>query len=235
MTPEFDVIVVTTNREPVLPKVTYSVERGAYPTDRVRRTIVRNLEGCVTLGGWRTICPGHNAGWVRAANAGLSLSTAPYVVLCNDDIEVGTVNWLEKLREPFLNQYGVKIAAVGPRSTPNQGPQGMLREDQWPGGWGQAPCDPSHPWGIGQWPLSFFCVMLSQEAIRDVGLLDLNLADGYGGDDDDWQRRAWERGWRFAYQPEVMVAHEGNATFKERKGPLQQKNLEYLRGKWGRG
>ena len=281
MTPEFDVIVVTAYQdiEGLLRSVLSVRDHDlGWRDGRTRLTLVANSEP-VGAGdsrvdkenGYREFHVGHNAGWVRAANAGLSLATAPHVVLMNDDVEVRGVtqrsvtekwkdaegshyrvidpahrNWLEKMREPFTSEC--KIAAVGPRSTSNQGRQGELEAGPWREcqTWcvEGADCffevnededfDPDHKWGIGKWPLSFFCVMFSQEAIKDVGLLDLNLADGYGGDDDDWQRRAWEKGWRFAYQPEVMVAHEGNATFKERKAELQPGNIEFLRRKWGR-
>jgi hypothetical protein len=35
-------------------------------------------------------------------------------------------------------------------------------------------------------------------------------------------------------QPEVLVEHEGNATFGKRKAQEQPRNVSYLRRKWGR-
>ena len=45
--------------------------------------------------------PVENVGWVKGANIGLAMSTAPYVVLMNDDCEIVTENWLEKMAAVF--------------------------------------------------------------------------------------------------------------------------------------
>lgn len=49
--------------------------------------------------------PPENIGYTKAINAGLALSTAPYVVLMNSDTEVVTDGWLEKLAG-FLASLG---------------------------------------------------------------------------------------------------------------------------------
>ena len=235
---EFDVVFVTSK-----PRVPRGMLESCGSAG-IRITAMNNSPHSgmfIPVPGIREINVGENAGWVRAANAGLSLATAPHVVLMNDDVEVCCPDWLEKLREPLVADS--KIAAVGPRSN-TASTAGRLKEGPWRkcqevnlryDGEGRGDYDPGHHWAIGSWPLSFFCVMFSQEALKDVGLLDPGLADWYGGDDDDWQRRAWERGWSFAYQPEVLVKHDGRDSYKGDKAALQAKSIEYLRKKWGRG
>ncbi len=170
-----------------------------------------------------------NAGWVRAANAGLSLATAPYVVLMNDDTEVRTEGWLEKMSAVFA--MNPKIAAVGPRTDTNS-PQGRLDPND-PPHLVDVKVTPHKPWPF-EAPLSFFCVMFRQEALREIGLLDLRFAECTYGDDDDWQMRAHQAGWMMAVCPEVLVHHEGSATLGPQKAELQVQGREILQRKWGR-
>lgn len=162
------------------------------------------------------IHPPGNIGYTKAINAGLALSTAPYVVLMNSDTEVKTDGWLEKLAEVFdkpfehgMNPAPYKIAAVGPATD--------RREQGWAGtlekGKGPQICSPTmtHS-GILDVKLWFWCIMLKREAILDIGYLDERFSPG-GGDDDDWLIRAYSRGWKAAIQTDVLVSHVGQASW----------------------
>jgi len=66
-----------------------------------------------------------NLGFVRAINQGLQYSTAPYIVMLNNDTIVAP-GWLEALRQPFLEDPTVGI--VGPL-TDDAGWQGRYHRD----------------------------------------------------------------------------------------------------------
>jgi GT2 family glycosyltransferase len=181
--------------------------------------------------------------WVRAANIGLCLSTAPYVVLCNDDVEIQTEGWLEKLKSVFyfplqvpypptwvLDKYS-KRGIVAPLSAYRQrGKEESISGSPFP----VKPLVCLKDKWLGWYPLSFWCVMFKQEALKDVGLLDLRFADGYGADDDDWQLRAHRKGWEILVHPEVHAKHEGSASWGqgEVKSKAQAKNLKLFQEKW---
>lgn len=161
-----------------------------------------------------------NLGFVKAVNQGLSLCTAPYVVLLNNDTEV-TKNWLEKLYQPFMENP--KIAAVGPVTN---------AEGCWQG---------NHPvkdsWMLCSQTtmLAFFCVMLKKEAIERVGLLDEQFGVGLG-DDDDYCRRLHLSGYRIALAEQCYIYHAHRTTFNllysaDELDELTEKGLELFRSK----
>ncbi len=169
--------------------------------------------------------PPENIGYTKAMNVGLALSTAPFVVLLNNDTEV-TEGWLEGLEKGF--QVFAKVAAVGP-ITDNQR-QGQGRETPNQGLFGIMPLEIKGGWGIDV-RLSFFCIMLSREAILDVGYLDDQFSPGFG-EDDDWLYRAYLKGWRLALQTDVLVKHAAGATWPlDEKARLQTRNVQLLKKK----
>jgi len=141
-----------------------------------------------------------NTGFVKAVNQGLAFSTAPEVVLLNNDTEV-PAGWLDKLREPLLSP---EVGASGPLTDASDSWQG--RRDRFP--------------VASEWTLipetamlSFFCVMLKREALDQVGYLD----EAYGvglGDDDDYCERLHAHGWRLALAQSCLVKHHHRTTFK---------------------
>jgi hypothetical protein len=162
-----------------------------------------------------------NIGFVKAVNIALGHSTAPYIVLLNNDVEVAA-DWLDKLEEPFHYRYG-KVGAVGCLSTSSTTPRPK----------------PEHRRGYevlhdGDF-LPFFCVMLSREAIEKTGLL--NEAFGIGlHDDTEYCRRLQANGFKLARTLDLTVYHKGQATFKELYTPEEinemiRKNALILEGK----
>lgn len=150
-----------------------------------------------------------NIGYTKAINAGLALSTAPYVVLLNSDTEIMTDGWLEKLAAPM--ETDPKLAAVGPVTTnKRQGLAGMLAPNTGVH-YMQAEIGPNGLLGVKLW---FWCIMLRREAIVDVGYMDERFSPG-GGEDDDWLTRAWLLDWRTAIQTDVTVKHIGQASWPE--------------------
>jgi GT2 family glycosyltransferase len=158
-----------------------------------------------------------NIGYTKAINAGLALSTAPYVVLMNSDTEVQTEGWLEKLADVFNSQETAwtgwgnasGLGMVGPATDrPQQGLAGTLPKNSGPHVVTPAPT----PHGILDVKLWFWCIMLRREAILDVGYLDERFSPG-GGEDDDWLIRAYSRGWKAAIQTDVTVSHVGQVSW----------------------
>ncbi len=143
-----------------------------------------------------------NVGFVKATNQGIQASTAPYVVLMNNDTEA-VPRWLDKLRAGFVHD---KVAAVGPLTTTPHSWQGAWRPKK------------ENPYLITRHTkrhtmLAFFCVMIRREALDDVGLLDEDFGVGFG-DDDAWCHKARQAGWDLALQQELRIPHAHRSTFK---------------------
>jgi GT2 family glycosyltransferase len=149
-----------------------------------------------------------NLGFVKATNQGLALSTAPYVVLMNNDTEA-VPRWLEKLEHP-LHIPGVVMA--GPRTTATGSWQGRVR-----------PCGECLI-GTNQM-LAFFCTMFNRLIFRVCGYLDEDFGVGFG--EDDWY--CWNvhrQGYRMALVGDLCIPHHHRSTFKTIYGDRVQSMLE---------
>ena len=136
-----------------------------------------------------------NLGFVQAVNQGLQASTAPYVVLLNNDTEV-VPSWLERLRAQLVGTVGL----AGPRSNLN-GTLSASMPDLTP----VVLPKPSM--------LVFFCVMIRRNVIESVGLLDEKFGVGLG-DDDDYCHRAQAAGFDLCYVGDLVVFHYHKMTFR---------------------
>jgi len=143
-----------------------------------------------------------NLGFVRAINQGLQYSTAPYIVMLNNDTRVRT-GWLEAMRQPFLEDPSVGL--VGPL-TDDAGWQGRYHRD--------------HP-DAKEWValppgrmLAFFCAMISRRCLETVGYQDEAFVPygGFGGD-DHYCALAEAKGFRLALQRDVLIHHDRRSTF----------------------
>jgi GT2 family glycosyltransferase len=158
-----------------LPCVSLEDELGRHPHE-----VIRNTE---------------NLGFIKGTNQGIQLSTAPYVVLFNNDCEAAP-QWLEKLRVCLVDKVGIS----GPRSTRKNGWQGLH--------WARKPFLLSY----GDM-LAFFCAMIRREVIEKVGLLDESFGMGLG-DDNDFCTRTHNAGFRLALAGDLLILHHHHATFK---------------------
>jgi len=234
MAVKYDIVVATFGQKELLENCMYSVvhnshdyriiwiDNGQDATAATRLHYMTDSESKTTY-----VRPPENIGYTKAMNVGLALSTAPFVVLLNDDTEV-TEGWLEGLERGF--QFSQRVAAVGPitdnqrqgqgRKTPNQGIFEII------------PVEIKVGWGIDV-QLSSFCLMLNREAIVEIGYLDERFSPGFG-DDDDWLYRAYLKNWRLVLQTDVLVKHIGAATWPtEKRAELQSRNVQLLKKKYG--
>lgn len=144
-----------------------------------------------------------NAGFVVAVNQGLVISTAPYVVLLNNDTEVAP-NWLHLLRKPFDEDPSVAIC--GPLTT-DCGWQGRYRERN-PNAAGWCVLPPGKM-------VAFFCAMISRQFLDRVGFQHDAFEDfgGFGGDDYLCEL-AGNLSYRVALQRDLVIKHYRRTTFK---------------------
>jgi GT2 family glycosyltransferase len=137
-----------------------------------------------------------NLGFVRATNQGLQISTAPYVVLLNNDCDV-CADWLPRMRAAFVGKTGI----VGPRSNKN----GTIS--------GDLPWTSAHILAPGEM-LVFFAVMISRAVIDRIGLLDESFGVGLG-DDDAYCWSAQQAGFDLCYLGDLTIFHYHKTTFNQ--------------------
>jgi len=149
-----------------------------------------------------------NVGFLKAANQGLKVATAEYVVLLNNDTEAVS-GWLDKLREPL--KWPVVLS--GPRTTTEQSWQGKA------------------PAGVGakilgtHAMLAFFCVMMDRRVLSAVGLLDEDFGVGFG-DDDNYCARVHAAGLRIALVQDLVIPHKHRFTFNAIYGEKEVKAMQ---------
>jgi len=171
---------------------------------------------------YRVISNPDNLGFVKAVNQGIAASTAPFVVLLNNDTET-TPYWLDRLLFPM--GQNPRIALAGPRTNAKSQWQG--RESQRQG----------HVILKRGKPLAFFCVVMRRKAVDEIGMLDESFGLGLG-DDDDYCAMAQKAGWYVAFCPTSLVLHHHRQTFKtmftdSEVEKMQHQAAERLRGKHG--
>lgn len=153
-----------------------------------------------------------NVGFVKSCNLGISLGSAPYILLLNSDVVV-TPGWLERLLE--CAESDPLIASVNPLTNyasqinlplaPGANFFGMdevLRE--------HSPRDfPDVVTGVG------FCLLLRRSALEEVGFLDEVYGRGYC-EDSDLCMRLTTRAYRTVVADHVYVYHKGRGAFLDR-------------------
>lgn len=144
-----------------------------------------------------------NLGFVKATNQGLATSTAPFVVLLNNDTEVEP-EWAEKLMSTF-NSFQ-KCGLVGPL-TDNQNSwqykESIYKKYQ---------MLPSVIRVNGM--IAFFCAMIKREVIQEVGYLSEKFGIGFG-DDDYYCLKAQKAGFEIYLRTDVVIKHLHRTTFKK--------------------
>lgn len=173
-----------------------------------------------------------NLGFIKTVNRGLSIAKGD-VILLNSDTEVCS-GWTERM----LNYKSIaKVASVTPISNSasqcsfpvphkNQSHYNGLSPSLIDRVCSRLPMEASHeaPTGVG------FCMLMTKEAIHDIGHFDENnFKIGYG-EENDWCWRAVLKGYVNIIAPNVYVAHEHGTSFAEVKGlsAIRDKNKQAL-------
>lgn len=139
-----------------------------------------------------------NQGFIKATNAGIMASEAPFIILMNNDTEAVSM-WLQKLMNPLMKVK--EIGLSGPLTT---------TVDSWQG---RFPKDRRGFIIRDKGMLAFFCTMIKREVFEKVGLLDESFGVGFG-DDDDYCHRSLKAGYRLALVQDLIIPHHHRSTFK---------------------
>lgn len=146
-------------------------------------------------------------GYTKAVNEGLRVVNGEYIVLLNDDTVIKGSQWLDLLEKPFKDP---QVGITGPMK---------------------------FTWMCGEierTAMAFWCVMIRQTLIQEIGLLDEVFNPGMG-EDGDYCIRAELVGYKLVQVPEdgskefgegtdnlsFPIYHKGNGTFAE---PERQKD-----------
>jgi GT2 family glycosyltransferase len=184
-----------------------------------------------------------NTGFVKAVNAGLKEAEGEYIVILNNDTEVGH-GWDKKLLYPLQNDP--TVGAVGPIT------QSRIA-------WQEASAL-NKRFGLkipifnhnidkyskeldkmynakyidtGSIPLAFFCVAIKKSTFDLLGGLDEGFGLGFG-DDDEYCWRLRMNKFRTVLSVGTFVYHHHRTTFRAIKtniDQLRRKNLKHFRQK----
>jgi len=185
-----------------------------------------------------------NVGLARACNQGIECTTAPFILLLNNDTIVNgasldnLIDFMERTPDcgaaggTLLNEDGSFQAAYSAFSTLREEflIASRLGERLWPG-------FPSHltasqPRVVG-W-LSSACLLLRRTALVHVGSLDEEYF--IYGDEADLQFRLARAGWKVYYVPEVTTVHFGGRSLDRwrRRRMVYRGKMLFYRKNYGR-
>jgi GT2 family glycosyltransferase len=148
-----------------------------------------------------------NFGFIKATNLGMAASSAPYVMLLNNDTEL-PAGWFQKMLAPFSNQA---VGIVGPRSS---------APTQW-----QSSIEARAGWSVEPTrTISFFCAVIRRAVITKIGYLSEEFGVGFA-DDDDYCTRARAAGFSVALVHDCTVLHHHRVTFTAVYGQDEWKRM----------
>lgn len=165
---------------------------------------------------------GENRGYPTACNQGLEKSSAPYVLLLNNDVVV-TEGWLGRMFQGFFNDP--EVGLIGPRSNDSAGFQWVSNPDYRSldelEGYAQR-LKKSAARQFRQVDfLSGFSLLIDRRVIERIGLLDERFGVG-NYEDQDFCRRAQNAGFKMLVANEVFIHHFGSQSFVENDIPYKQ-------------
>jgi hypothetical protein len=185
-----------------------------------------------------------NVGLARACNQGMAHTTAPYVLLLNNDTLVrgasidALVDFMHATPDAgavggtLLNEDGSFQAAYSRFSTLSEELLIATRLGEWR--WAGYPGHRTASRAIPVDWISSACLLLRRAAVAEVGPLDEEYF--IYGDEADLQYRLARRGWKVYYVPEATTVHFGGRSmdrWRRRKMVYRGKMLFY-RKNYGR-
>jgi len=182
-------------------------------------------------------------GYTLAANIGMRHSKAPFLVLLNSDTIVGP-EWLDRMYRAMTSDE--KIGVVGPLSnTASWQSIPKLSEN---GDWALNPLPPNMSvtemsklvakYSACIFPevplLNGFCMMIRKALIDEIGYFDEeNFGQGFG-EEDDFNLRAGDAGWKKVIADDVFIFHAQSKSYSNlRRHNLSMQSGDKLRKKHG--
>lgn len=178
-----------------------------------------------------------NAGFAKANNMGLRVSSGEYIILLNNDTIV-TRGWVSKL----LNHLNDKnIGLVGPVTNfcGNEAKVQVSYEsiNEFERFHEVFLRKYSKPTYFEIHMLAMYCVAMRKEIQEEIGYLDENYGLGLF-EDDDYSHRMKLKGYKIACAQDVFIHHFGETSFKKLKQSDKyrqcfEKNRKYFEEKFG--
>lgn len=153
-----------------------------------------------------------NRGFPVACNIGLSAAGGDDLLLLNNDVTV-TANWLSNMLAALHSRPDVGL--VGPVTNAASGRQKVdfpfnnIEEFQLTAAQNNQP-DPSRWSEVNR--VIGMCLLMKREVLSKIGFLDEAFSPGHY-EDDDYCYRARLAGYRLLMCGDVLVYHQGSATF----------------------
>ena len=192
-----------------------------------------------------------NIGFVKATNAGIKEAEGEFVILLNNDTEVG---WklATRLIKPLMMDR--KIGATGPVTDSSIGWQGIVNLNR---RWNlkfpkfrsttdtiryskeirEIHTGKGLEVGGRKLPLSFFCCCMRRSLFKEIGLLDEDFGIGLG-DDDDMALRMAAYGYKQYLVLDAFCKHLHRTTFNELNlevSSLRRHSIAVLKRKFKQG
>ncbi|MFH1190133.1 MAG: glycosyltransferase family 2 protein [Candidatus Omnitrophota bacterium] len=168
-----------------------------------------------------------NLGFVKAVNQGIVVSDASYLCIMNNDT-IAAAGWLEEMVDVI--EANPSIGLLNPSSnTSGQFPGEMTIEDY------TATLKAFKGQIQELYTCRGFCMVVTRDVIKRVGLLDEIYHVGYF-DDTDYCKRAQKLGYKTARAKAAYVYHKENVSFKtlDNNRALFSDNEKTFFKRWGR-
>lgn len=181
-----------------------------------------------------------NMGFAVACNAGLKAAQGDNLILLNNDTDV-TEGWADYLLSAIPlaeDEWDARpIGIIGPVSNNAGGNQRVTADTYGPAQLQDAARE-RHKTHEGKTRLagfvSGFCMLITRQCFRDVGLLDEGFKVG-GVEDTEYCIRAQRKGWKLAIDDSTFIHHFGQQTLSalgDDYGPIHRANQLHLLDKY---
>ncbi len=183
-----------------------------YPAVVVDNSSSGAVEAVARSAGARYVDPGVNLGFAAAVNLAVGLLDDPGrdVLLLNPDARIEPQE-LARLHDVLLASPDLACVAPAQRTPGSAAPS----RARWPwhtpsGAWAEAVGLSRRRLRSSRYFLGGAVLLLRKSSLAEVGSFDERFF--LYGEDEDWQRRALERGWRVRFCPEVSAEHVSGGT-----------------------
>lgn len=163
-------------------------------------------------------------GFSMACNKGIDFAILNFdfncLCLLNSDTEIVTDNWFDKIEENILKDH---IGVAGPVSN-NASYQTIYNIEK-------------YVHNIDNKMVQYtklvhgFCYFISKDLIMTIGRLDDDLFPHYGSE-DDYSLKSIKNGFKNIIVPSVLVKHQSEASYGEKRKLLTKKSSMDLRKRW---